>query len=64
MVESNLKQMTVFIKQFVDSLEQNICCNKTSFHPINSSTSSGLRENRISALIFSLRPDEVQLLVG
>ena len=33
------------IKQFVDSLEQNICCNKTSFHPTNSWTSSGLREN-------------------
>ena len=33
------------IKQLVDSLEQNISCNKTSFHPTNSWTSSGLREN-------------------
>ena len=37
------------IKQFVDSLKQNICCNKTSFHPMNSWTSSGLRENLLSA---------------
>ena len=33
------------IKQFVDSLEQNIFCNKTSFHPTDSWTSSGLKEN-------------------
>ena len=32
------------IKQFVDSLGQNICCNKTSFHSANRWTSSSLRE--------------------
>ena len=39
----------LYHKQLVDSLEQNICCNKTSFHPTNSWTSSGLRENLNSA---------------
>ena len=34
------------VKQLVDSLEQNICCNKTSCHPTNSGTSLGLRELR------------------
>ena len=42
------------IKQFVDSLEQSICCNKTSFHPNNSWTSSGLRETEIQHLIYVL----------
>ena len=33
------------IKLLVDSLEKNICWSKNSFHPTNSWTSSGLREN-------------------
>ena len=33
------------IKQLVDSLGQNICSNKNSFHPTNSWTTSGMREN-------------------
>ena len=43
------------IKQFVHSLEQDICCNKTSFHPTNSWSSSGLRKTEIQCLIYDLR---------
>ena len=35
----------IFVKQLVHSLEQNIGCWKTSFHPANSWTSTGLRKN-------------------
>ena len=46
-IEDILNELTkVFHKQFLDYLEQSrTCCNKTTFHPTNSWTSSGLREN-------------------
>ena len=40
-----LRQTQMQIKQLVDSMEQNICWNKTSYHQTNNLTSSGIREN-------------------
>ena len=51
MSTSHVRNITEFmIKQFVDSLEKNICCNKTSFHPttVGLHQSSGLREKQSS----------------